>query len=80
MRIPKFTIPRLRIPFRKKKVKITGNSGKCEICGTSDYGLICLSCHKKKMREMMKEFETIVILEDEKEGLKRWNELKRMIG
>jgi hypothetical protein len=80
MRIPKLKIPRPRIPFRKKKVKITGNSGKCEICGTSEYGLICLLDHKKKMREMMKEFETIASLEDEKAGLKRWNDLKRSIG
>ena len=71
--------PKIKIPFKGKEKKIISN-GKCEICGTNEFGFICLPDHKKKMRELLDEVEKIASLDDEKEGLKRWSELRRRIG
>lgn len=73
-------IPKPRIPFRKKKIKPTGNTGKCEICKTTDYGLICIHCSKKQQRELFNEIIKASEITDEKEAMKRLKEIERMIG
>jgi hypothetical protein len=73
-------IPKPRIPFRKKEEKKTGNSGKCEICKTTDYGLICIPDHKRKMRELFDEIMKASEIADEKKAMERLKEIERTIG
>lgn len=74
MKMPR--IPRLR----RNKIKPIQNNGKCEICKSDEFGLICLPDHKRLMRELLKEVENITKIEDDNLAVKRWNELRRSIG